>query len=45
MSRISAFVGHSFTDNDKDLVDKFLDYFDTLKDMDIGFSWDHAEKV
>ena len=45
MSKIAAFVGHSFTDNDKEVVDKFLAYFDTLTDMGIGFSWEHAEKA
>ena len=45
MSKIVAFVGHSFNENDKEVVCKYLDYFNTLKEMDIGFSWEHAEKA
>lgn len=40
-----AFVGHSFTDDDKAVVQEFLNYFDQIKDMNIGFSWEHAEKA
>ncbi|MFA6471001.1 MAG: hypothetical protein WCU00_03085 [Candidatus Latescibacterota bacterium] len=43
MSVIKAFVGHSFTDDDKTLNRTFLDYFDLIKSMDIGFTWEHAE--
>ena len=42
MSEIKAFVGHSFTDDDKDVVRQFLEFFDRVKDMGIGFSWEHA---
>lgn len=45
MSRIAAFVGHSFSDSDKDVVRQFLDYFDRIKKMDSGFSWEHAENA
>jgi len=38
-------VGHSFVEFDKVVVDKFLTFFNTIKDMDIGFNWDHAEKA
>ena len=40
---IKAFVGHSFTEDDSEVVRKFLVFFDRVRDMDIGFSWDHAE--
>lgn len=43
MSEIKAFVGHSFTDDDKDVIRQFLEFFDHVKDMGIGFSWEHAE--
>jgi hypothetical protein len=45
MSSINAFVGHSFTEEDEVLVGMFLDYFDTIKDMNISFDWDHAKKA
>jgi hypothetical protein len=45
MEQIKAFIGHSFIENDKILVDKFLEFFDTIKDLNISFSWDHAEKA
>jgi Tfp pilus assembly protein PilF len=43
MSRIRAFVGHSFVENDADVVRKFLTYFDQLSKSDLDFSWEHAE--
>jgi hypothetical protein len=43
MSELKAFIGHSFTDDDKYVVRQFLDYFDCIKNMGIGFSWEHAE--
>ncbi|MBI4849938.1 MAG: hypothetical protein HY808_15415 [Nitrospirae bacterium] len=43
MSNLRAFVGHSFTDNDKDVVREFLDFFDRVQRMGLGFTWDHAE--
>jgi tetratricopeptide (TPR) repeat protein len=42
MNHISAFIGHSFTEDDADVVRKFLEYFDQIRDMGIGFEWDHA---
>lgn len=45
MSRIAAFIGHSFTEEDKNLVREFLDYFDRVAQMDIGFTWVHAENA
>ena len=43
MGSIAAFVGHSFSDNDRDVVRRFLDFFNQVKNMGIGFTWDHAE--
>lgn len=43
MAKISAFVGHSFSENDKELVQTFLDYFNHIANLGIGFHWDHAE--
>ena len=45
MSEIRAFVGHSFTSDDADVVRKFLTYFEQLSNSAIGFSWDHAEEA
>jgi hypothetical protein len=39
MNAIRAFVGHSFTDDGKEVVRKFTDYFDSLEKMNDGFSW------
>lgn len=43
MTAIRAFVGHSFTDDDAEVVGKFLKQFDRLSKLGIGFSWVHAE--
>ncbi len=43
MSEIRAFVGHSFTDDDAEVVGKFLKYFDQISNLDPTFSWKHAE--
>ena len=43
MTGIRAFVGHSFTDNDAEVVRKFLTYFDQLSKSDLDFTWEHAE--
>ncbi len=43
MSKLKAFVGHSFTSEDEPVVRAFLKFFDQIKDMNIGFSWQHAE--
>ena len=43
MSSLRAFVGHSFDENDLSLVEVFLKYLDSLKD--IGFEWDSAKKA
>ena len=43
MTGIRAFVAHSFTDNDTEVVRKFLTYFDQLSKLDLDFAWEHAE--
>ena len=43
MTEIRAFVGHSFADDDAEVVNKFLKYFDQLSKLDLKFSWEHAE--
>lgn len=43
MTQIYAFVGHSFTENDKSVVDKFLQYLDQLSEVIPAFTWKHAE--
>lgn len=43
MNLIKAFVGHSFTDEDSEVVEKFLKFFSRLEKMNDGFSWVHAE--
>jgi tetratricopeptide (TPR) repeat protein len=42
MVEVRAFVGHSFTDEDKDVVSQFLEYFDALRKINSSFSWVHA---
>ena len=42
-NQLKAFVGHSFTDNDLEIVGKYLKFFDQIAKMNIGFSWEHAE--
>lgn len=43
MKEIRAFVGHSFTKDDEDVVHIFLKYFDQLSRSQLNFSWEHAE--
>lgn len=43
MQGIKAFVGHSFGEDDKEIVGKFLDQFRILAKTYPGFTWDHAE--
>ncbi len=43
MTEIRAFIGHSFTDDDAEVVRKFLAYFGQLSKLGLNFSWDHAE--
>jgi hypothetical protein len=42
MTQINAFVGHSFTEDDAEVVRKFLEYFDQIKESGISFEWAHA---
>ncbi len=44
MKQLRAFVGHSFDDQDQQLVRSFQDYFDSLKGT-IDFEWDHAKRA
>lgn len=43
MTPLKAFIGHSFTADDEAVVRAFLKFFDQIRDMNIGFSWEHAE--
>jgi hypothetical protein len=45
MTPLKAFVGHSFTADDEVVVRTFLKYFDQVEDLNIGFSWEHAESA
>jgi hypothetical protein len=45
MPELSAFIGHSFLPRDADVVRCFLDFFNTVASLGIGFSWDHAEEA
>jgi len=42
MAEVKAFVGHSFTDDDKDVVARFIEFFGTLAKLNTSFSWVHA---
>ena len=42
-NQLKAFIGHSFTENDKGVVQEFLKFFTQLQKMPLGFSWEHAE--
>jgi len=39
-NKIKAFIAHSFAEEDKILIDKFLDYFDSFKNI---LTWEHAK--
>lgn len=43
MIPLKAFIGHSFTADDEAVVRAFLKFFDQIREMNIGFSWEHAE--
>jgi len=43
MNRLKAFVGHSFDEEDEKLVKAFLDFFNNIKGMNIGFDWEDAK--
>ena len=40
---VRAFVGHSFKDRDKKIVNTFTEYFESLK-IGRSFDWDHAKR-
>jgi tetratricopeptide (TPR) repeat protein len=42
MGEVRAFVGHSFTDDDKVVVGQFIEFFNTLAKFNSSFSWVHA---
>ena len=42
MAGVRAFVGHSFLEQDAQLVRRFTDCFDTLKQGSFDFDWTHA---
>lgn len=43
MAEIRAFVAHSFSESDSDLVRVFTEHFNSLATAMPGFSWDSAE--
>ncbi len=45
MNEIRAFVGHSFTDDDTEVVNIFLKYFERLSALHTTFKWEHAERA
>jgi hypothetical protein len=46
MQPVKAFVGHSFSEGDKEVVRVFVDHFNNLAKAHVGgFTWDHAEEA
>ena len=45
MKNLRAFVGHSFTDEDEQVVGKFLKYLDAIQELNPNFKWEHAENA
>lgn len=45
MTNIKAFVGHSFTDDDAQVVASFLKIFDQIKAVLPSFDWTHARQA
>jgi tetratricopeptide (TPR) repeat protein len=43
MNPLKAFVGHSFLKEDEEIVRAFLDFFNHVKEMGIGFDWENAK--
>lgn len=43
MAEIKAFVAYSYSEDDKALIEIFIDHLDTLAKSIPGFSWDHAK--
>jgi hypothetical protein len=44
MIEIKAFVAHSFRDSEKELIQIFIDYLNTLQGILPGFGWEHARR-
>ncbi|HEX5423088.1 MAG TPA: hypothetical protein VFW94_06020 [Candidatus Acidoferrales bacterium] len=42
MTHVNAFIGHSFAKDDEEIVRKFLEYFNQIKDFGASFEWVHA---
>lgn len=45
MNQLKAFIGHSFITEDGQVVSAFLNFFNRIKELDIGFNWEHAESA
>jgi len=43
MSQLNAFVGHSFAQEDHQVVEAFLKFLNQVKNLSIGFTWESAE--
>lgn len=43
MKSISAFVGHSFTEDDAAVVNSVLNYLSRVTELNPSFSWTHAK--
>ena len=44
MNKLNAFIGHSFTKEDEEIVSAILGYLTQIQKMNIGFTWDHAKE-
>ena len=45
MTQARAFIGHSFTRDDANIVSIFLKYFDQVSALHPTFTWSHAESA
>jgi len=45
MGTLKAFVGHSFTKEDEEVVGAILGYLTQIQKMNSGFSWEHAREA
>ena len=45
MAEIKAFVAHSFSETDKELIGIFVEHFNSLASSFPGFTWDHAQQA
>lgn len=43
MNQLKAFVGHSFIEEDNEVVSAFLNFFNHIKELNIGFDWESAK--